>query len=1085
MNAPGRCLATRITERVLLAAQASRAWGTFAAVALLVPLLAVETRAQSGPYLYLPNTTGNSVSVVDTATGVANSVATTSRSFSAAVRGDESLVYVSNFVNNTVTPINTATNTVGTPILVGSGPYGIAMTPDGTTVYVANNNGGTVSVINTANNTVTATITGFGDPTDVIVSPDGKTAYVTNQTIGKVTPIDVATNTAGSPINVGAGPFYLAISPDGKTIYVANSAGGTVSVINSTTRTVTATVTVGGTPVDVVVTPDGKTAYVTNQSTVTPIDTATNTAGTPISLGFGTTPFGLTVSPDGKTLYVELANGGGSVATIDTTTNTIGPSLAAAGGQFPRICSNGNALLAPGLTFKANTSGALACTLASGPTGSSGPVFTGGTLQFAGANISSALPVTLMSQGGTFDTAGNNATLSGAIGGPGSLTKIGLGTLTLSGSSTYSGPTGLNAGKLQAGTANVFSPGSAYTIANGATLDANSFNQTIGSLAGTGTVTLGSATLAAGNDNTNTRFSGAITGSGGLTKIGTGTFTLSGINAYTGGTTVDGGVLELDGSIAGSSSVTVNSSGALSSTGTVGAVATNIMSGGTLAPGNAASPTGTLVITGNLAFQSGALYLVHVTPSAAASTNVGGTAALAGTVNAVFASGSYIARRYNILQSASLDGTTFSGLRNTNLPAGFTDSLSYNANDAFLDLSAALGAAMPLNQNQKSVASAINTFFNNGGPLPPQFANIFGLTGTGLQNALNQLQGQAATGSQRTTFDAMNLFMGVMTSPFSDGSSDAGPSTPASYASTLRSGATHDAYAKFNKAPSATFEQRWRVSASGYGGSQSTSGNTLVGSNDTASSIYGTAIRADYRISPFTTAGFAVAGGGTNFSVAGSGGGHSDLFQVGAFIRHTIGPAYVSAALAYGWQDITTNRTVTVAGIDQLRAQFNANAFSGRIEGGSRFVTAGLGITPYAAARATTFSLPAYAEGAVTGADTFALSYRSKDVTDTRTELGARTDKSFALTDAVLTLRGGLGWAYDFNPDRNIGATFQALPGASFVVNGAPQAHNSALTTASAETKWMNGWSAAATFEGEFSDVTRGYAAKGVVRYGW
>jgi hypothetical protein len=85
----------------------------------------------------------------------------------------------------------------------------------------------------------------------------------------------------------------------------------------------------------------------------------------------------------------------------------------------------------------------------------------------------------------------------------------------------------------------------------------------------------------------------------------------------------------------------------------------------------------------------------------------------------------------------------------------------------------------------------------------------------------------------------------------------------------------------------------------------------------------------------------------------------------------------------------------------------------------------------------------------------------------------------------AVTLRGRVAWAHDFNPDRNIAATFQTLPGASFVVNGAAQASDSALTTASAELKWRNGWSAAATFEGEFSDVTRSYAGKGVVRYVW
>jgi len=52
-------------------------------------------------------------------------------------------------------------------------------------------------------------------------------------------------------------------------------------------------------------------------------------------------------------------------------------------------------------------------------------------------------------------------------------------------------------------------------------------------------------------------------------------------------------------------------------------------------------------------------------------------------------------------------------------------------------------------------------------------------------------------------------------------------------------------------------------------------------------------------------------------------------------------------------------------------------------------------------------------------------------------------------------------------------------------VNGARQASDSALTTASAEWTWLNGWSAAATFEGEFSNVTRSYAGKGVMRYAW
>jgi uncharacterized protein with beta-barrel porin domain len=415
-----------------------------------------------------------------------------------------------------------------------------------------------------------------------------------------------------------------------------------------------------------------------------------------------------------------------------------------------------------------------------------------------------------------------------------------------------------------------------------------------------------------------------------------------------------------------------------------------------------------------------------------------------------------------------------------------------------LNFTAALGAQSGLGSNQQAVANVINNFFNSGNALPPNFLNVFGLTGSNLAATLAQLSGESGVGSQQATFSAMTQFMGVLTDPFIDGrgvgagnttlgaSHYADDGAASAYASI---GKSRDAYAMFTKTPIAsTYDPRWSVWASGFGGAQTTSGNAALGSNSSTSSIAGTAVGADYRFSPFTIAGFALAGGGTSFSTLGGGSGHSDLFQAGVFIRHTVGQAYITGALAYGWQDITTNRTVNAAGLDQLRAEFNANAYSGRIEGGYRFVTpwiGGIGITPYAAGQFTTFDLPAYAESVVSGSNAFALAYGARDVTDIRSELGIRTDKSYATPTGVLTLRGRLAWAHDFDPDRSIGATFQTLPGASFVVNGAVQASESALTTASVEMKWLNGWSAAATFEGEFSKVTSSYAGKGVVRYVW
>jgi autotransporter-associated beta strand protein len=619
-----------------------------------------------------------------------------------------------------------------------------------------------------------------------------------------------------------------------------------------------------------------------------------------------------------------------------------------------------------------------------------------------------------------------------------------------------------------------------------------------GSIAGGGFFYLGGAQFTVGGNNLSTQVSGIIsdcgTGrdcenelatGGSLVKTGAGTLTLSGMNLYTGATLINDGVLVVNGSIAPSSLTTVSANAMLTGTGTVG----NLQVDGVFAPGNG-TPASSMTVAGSLAFSSGAQYVVQVNAVTASSTNATGAATLGNAgVNASFAGDATIRKQYTIVTANGGVNGTFGGVTNSNLPANFSDTLSYDATHAYLNLNFAAPAG--LNGNAQAVINGLINSFNSNGSIPISFGQLGAA-------ALSQSAGENATASQQTTFDAMGMFMSLLTDPFLGRRGSVNGAIPApgyadesasAYAAQKRLGAERDAYAMFTKAPLAkVYEPRWSVWAAGYGGSQSTSGNAVVGSNDTTSRIAGTAVGADYLFSPNTLAGFAIAGGGTNFSVNNLGSGRSDLFQAGAYVRHTNGAAYVTGALAYGWQDITTDRTLTIAGLDRLRAEFNANAYSGRVEGGYRFVVprvGGIGITPYAAAQFTTFDLPAYVESVVSGTPAFALAYAAKSVTDARSELGIRTDKSFAVSNGILTLRGRFAWAHDYDPDRSIAATFQALPGSSFVVNGAAQASDSAMTTASLEMKWMNGWSAAATFEGEFSSVTESYAGKGVVRYQW
>jgi autotransporter-associated beta strand protein len=613
-----------------------------------------------------------------------------------------------------------------------------------------------------------------------------------------------------------------------------------------------------------------------------------------------------------------------------------------------------------------------------------------------------------------------------------------------------------------------------------------------GSIAGSGLYYIGGGnTLAVGSNNLSTNVTGVIadnnpcgctTGPGSLEKVGTGMLTLSGPNTYTGTTVVNGGFLDVEGSIAPSLLLTVNAGGALTGAGIDGN--TTIAAGGIFLPGNGFGTS--TQVQGNLAFQSGALYLVQLNSTSSTFANVTGTASAGGSVGVALDPNAIVMKKYMILQAAGVGGA-FSGV---SAPGGLVGTVTYDPTHAYLNFDLNYGAKNNLNINQQNVASTLQNFFNANGGISAVFASL-------SPQGLTQASGELGTGAQQATFNAMNLFMGLLTDPFANGRGNGtvaggGAQGYAQEGGSLssaakRTGDVRDAFAKMpvKALPGASFDARWSVWGAAYGGGANISGNAALGSNSADVRAFGVVGGVDYRISPATVAGFALAGGGTNFSVSGFGSGRSDLFQAGAFVRHSIGAAYVTGALAYGAQEITTDRIVTIAGFDHLRAQFDANAWSGRVEGGYRYLTPWMGITPYAAGQFTTFSLPAYAEQVVAGAGNFALNYAARDVTDPRSELGVRTDKSYAMQNGILTLRGRLAWAHDFNPDRNVAAVFQTLPGASFVVNGAAQAHDSALTTASAEMKWMNGWSTAATFEGEFSSVSNSYAGKGAVRYSW
>ena len=271
-------------------------------------------------------------------------------------------------------------------------------------------------------------------------------------------------------------------------------------MINTATNTVVSTITVGISPLGISVTPDGKYVYVANSNInnggngplvgiVSVISTATNTVVGSIPVGTVTLAFGSFISPN-----IIVAQGG------------------------PLLVANDAALTPLGFAQFVN--------------------FNGGSIKLTGDWVTSRM-ISLLAQGGTIDTNGSNAILSGNIINPGSLTKIGAGTLTLTGANSYSGGTNLNGGILAVNSD--VNLGAGPLSFDGGTLQALAAGGGITSLKAVNLFPGGGTFLA--DAGTASTLGGSITGVGSWTKTGPGTLALSGTNTYSGGTTIAGGTL--------------------------------------------------------------------------------------------------------------------------------------------------------------------------------------------------------------------------------------------------------------------------------------------------------------------------------------------------------------------------------------------------------------------------------------------------------------------------------------------------------------------------------------------------------------
>jgi uncharacterized protein with beta-barrel porin domain len=571
-------------------------------------------------------------------------------------------------------------------------------------------------------------------------------------------------------------------------------------------------------------------------------------------------------------------------------------------------------------------------------------------------------------------------------------------------------------------------------------------------------------------------------------QLGAGT-TYTDSNSFTGvhQVNINSGTVLLNGTDT-ATNIDVFSGATLGGTGTLDPNMT-IHGGATFAPG---VPGTFMQVTGSLALQSAAVYLITINGANASGAAITGTATIS---PGALAAG-------NPASSNAIIGNTYTIMTATSVSGVFADPkfffgryegvLSYGP--TYVELTVENGALSPVGapQNALNVANGINNAIQNGVNLSPGFTNLFNFTPQQLNNALTGLEGQPETGAATSAFQLMTDFLNLLTEPSSGGGANPTGGGASGFAPENAASLPSDvaqAYASIlTKAPpqQQTFEQRWTAWGSAFGDTGKLDGDSIVGSNSVTASDYGYAAGMDYHATPDSVYGFALAGGGTNWSIAQAlGSGRSDSFQAGLHDTTHWGPFYLTGALAFANHWFTTNRTVLG---DQLTARFVGQDYAARGEAGYRYAVPitgqVIGVTPYAAMQVQDFHIPGFSETDLTGGG-LGLAFAARNATDTRSELGARFDNLQVVYGMPLVLRARLAWAHDWVSNPSLGAVFQALPGSNFTVYGAAPPPDSALTTASAELHINANWTAIAKFDGGFAPTAQTYAGTGKLKYSW
>lgn len=658
-----------------------------------------------------------------------------------------------------------------------------------------------------------------------------------------------------------------------------------------------------------------------------------------------------------------------------------------------------------------------------------------------------------------------SGTLGGAITGPGGLT-LQSGNVTLGGASSFAGGTVVNGGMLTIGNSgsmlgNVTVNGGGFT--NNGTIGGNGLLtvNSGGSFVNNGTVnTPGQWQLNQGALTNNNAFVGNLANTGTATNSGT----LSGsvING-------NSGLFTNNGTVTGS----VANMGVWAGSGTVGG---DMVNSGVVAPGNS---IGTMTVAGNYAHAAGATFATEVGGAGLSDRlNVGGTANLqGGTVTVTTLPGMSFApsTTYTLVNAAGGLSGTFASVNE--LYPFLQSNLSYDANNAYLNLAIGGFAAAAATPTQIAVGNVLDANVNNA---TGDFATVLGamafntFSNAQAQATLQAISGNNYAGFSTSMVQGMQLFMNNFANQSGGGGS------PMSNRVALAEAC--------DVACDATTPPKWGAWGGALGGLGTIGASQPVGS--VTYNAGGFAAGLDRSITDSfrmgLTAGYST---GTQWVSGFDGMGRSNTFQVGLYGGFTQDKVYADAMIGYAYTWNQMWRNIAVPGLQPRTAngQTGANQWYGQIETGYRFdigTNANAFITPFARLQAYTANQNAFTE---TGAQSLNLSVAQQTTNSLRSVIGAQIGGSMDLgwrEKLMMQLR--LGWSHEYSDTaRPVSATLAGAPAMPFTTFGISPQRDGVVLGLAANTAIAEATSAYLRYEGDISGQDSAHAITAGVRMTW